>query len=92
MNETLLWLVYLLSAAASFAGVRYRRWRVPIAVLAGTLITAIGWILLFVLTAAEKRPDWVRLDLSLNLSFGLFFAIAGAVLGRFVWLRRRGPD
>ena len=81
MNETQLWLVYAISGGVAFAAIYYWRWRIAMAVLTGGLITTIGWILVFRFTEAEKRPAWVRLDLSLNLTFGLIFAGAGAALG-----------
>ncbi len=80
MNETLLWLVYAVSGGVAFATIYYRRWRVWHAVVSGGLLTLIGWLLLFRFTDEEKRPDWVRLDLSLNLSFGLIFAALGAAI------------
>ena len=90
MNETLLWLLYCASGGVAFAAIYYQRWRISLAVLAGGLITTIGWLLLFRFTAENKRPDWVRMDLSLDLIFGLFFAVAGAAIAW--WLRgRRGP-
>ena len=92
MNETLLWLVYALGGGVSFAGIRYRRWRVAMAVLAGVLLTAIGWLLIFRFTEVEKRPEWVRLDVSLNLTFGLIFAVAGAALGRWLLSRSARAD
>lgn len=88
MNETLLWLVYLASGGLAFAAIYYWRWRIVLAVLAGGLLTAIGWLLIFELTAEEMRPDWVRVDLSLNLTFGLIFAVFGAALGRWFLTRR----
>lgn len=81
MNETLLWLVYVLSGGVAFAAVYRWRWRIALAILAGGLVTAIGWLLLFRFTEAEMRPDWVRLDLSLNLTLGLIFAVFGAAIG-----------
>ena len=89
MNETLLWLVYAVSGGVAFAAVHYWRWRIALAVLTGGLVTTIGWLLIFRLTDEETRPDWVRLDLSLNLSFGLIFAALGAALGWWL-VRRRG--
>ena len=92
MNETLLWLVYAISGGVAFAAIYYRRWRISLAVITGGLITFIGWLLLFRFAAEEDRPDWVRLDLSLNLSFGLIFAALGAALGWWFLSRRGKPD
>lgn len=89
MNETLLWLVFLASGAVAFAAIYYWRWRIALAILAGGLITAIGWLLIFRFTNEEMRPDWVRLDVSLNVTFGLIFAVFGAALGRWFLTRRR---
>lgn len=88
MNETLLFLVYAVSGGMAFAAVYRWRWRIYLAVLAGGLITTIGWLLLFRFTEEEMRPDWVRLDLSLNLTLGLIFAVVGAALGRRFLARR----
>jgi hypothetical protein len=89
LNETLLWLVYLASGGLAFAAIYHWRWRIFVAVLAGGLVTAIGWLLIFRFTDEELRPDWIRLDLSLNLTLGLIFAVFGAALGRWLLTRRR---
>jgi cytochrome c biogenesis protein CcdA len=90
LNENLLWLLYCVSGVLAFAAVYKGRWRIGLAVLAGGLVTAIGWLLLFRFTEVEHRPEWIRLDLSLNLTFGLMFAAAGAALA---WhrIKRRNP-
>ena len=80
MNETLLWLLYLVSAVVGFLAVQKLGWRLVPAMLAGTLVTVLGWLPIFLLTAEDKRPDFWRLDLSLNASFALIFAGAGAAL------------
>ena len=90
MNETLLWLFHAASGGAAFAAVYYGRWRIALAVLTGILITAIGWLLIFRVPDEAKRPDWVRLDLSLNLSIGLILAVLGAALGRWMLSRNEG--
>lgn len=92
MNETLLWLLYLVSGITAFAASYYWRWRIALAVLTGGLITAIGWLLLFRFTDEEMRPEWVRLDASLNLTFGLIFAGLGAALGWRLVQRRNRAD
>jgi cytochrome c biogenesis protein CcdA len=92
LNETLLWLVFVASGGVAFAAVYYRRWRVWLAVVIGGLLTVVGWLLLFRFTDEEKRPNWIRLDLSLNICFGLFFAGLGAGLGWWLLTRRAKPD
>jgi hypothetical protein len=78
LNETLLWLLYLVSAAVAFLTVQKLGWRIVPSMLAGTVVTIVGWGLIFLLTAEDKRPAFWRLDLSLNASFALIFAGAGA--------------
>ena len=78
MNQTLLWLLYLISAAVAFLTVHKLGWRMVPSMLAGTMVTVIGWGLLYLLTAEDKRPDFWRVSLSLDASFGLIFAAAGA--------------
>ena len=80
MNETLLWLLYLVSAVVGFLAVHRLGWRLVPSILAGTLVTVLGWVPIFLLTAEDKRPPFWRLDLSLNASFALIFAAAGAAL------------
>jgi uncharacterized membrane protein len=80
LNETLLWLLYLVSAAVAFLAVQKLGWRLVPSMLAGTLVTVLGWLVIYLLTAEDKRPDFWRLDLSLNASFALIFAGAGAAL------------
>ena len=80
MNETLLWLLYLVSAAVAFFTVQKLDWRLVPSMLAGTLVTVLGWLMIYLLTVEDKRPDFWRLDLSLNASFALIFAGAGAAL------------
>ena len=78
MNETLLWLLYLVSAAVAFLAVHKLGWRIVPSMLAGTIVTMVGWGLIFLLTAEDERPAFWRLDLSMNASFALIFAGAGA--------------
>ena len=80
MNETLLWLLYLVSAVVGFLTVQRLDWRLVPAMRVGTLVSIVGWALLFLLTGEDKRPEFWRLDLSLNASFALIFAGAGAAL------------
>lgn len=92
MNETLLWLLYCVSGALAFAAVYYWRWHIAWAILSGGLVTTIGWLLIFRFTDEEKRPDWIKLDLSLNLTFGLIFTAIGAGLGWWLTARGRRPN
>ena len=87
MNETLLWLLYCVCGGLAFTATYQWRWRIGVAILAGGLLTAIGWMLIFRFAEEDKRPQWIRLDLSLNLTFGLIFTAVGAVAGW--WLLRR---
>ena len=91
MNETLLWLLYLVSAVTAFLTVQKLGWRIVPSMLAGTAVTVIGWALIFLLTAEDKRPPFWRVDLSLNASFALIFAGAGAALA-FALKDRGRPD
>jgi hypothetical protein len=90
LNETILWLLYLMSAAAGFAAVHKLGWRIVPAMLAGAAISVAGWAVLFLLTADDQRPAFWKLDLSLNASFGLIFAGVGAALGFALPHLRRG--
>ena len=90
MNETLLWLLYLVGAAAAFAAVHKLDWRIVPSTIAGTLPTLLGWGLLYLLTAEDKRPNWWRVDLSLNLSFALIFAACGAAVAFALHTRSSG--
>jgi membrane associated rhomboid family serine protease len=80
LNETLLWLLYLVSAVVGFLAVHRLGWRLVPSMLAGTLVTVVAWLPIYLLTAEDKRPAFWRLDLSLNASFALIFAGAGAAL------------
>ena len=88
MNETLLWLLYLVSAAIAFVCVYRFGTRIVPAVLAGTFLTMIGWLLLFLLTPEDLQPPFWRVDLSLNACFGLIFAGAGAALAHVLLMRQ----
>ena len=90
MNETLLWLLYLVSAVVGFLMVQRLGWRLVPSMLAGTLVSVLGWVLIYLLTAEDQRPDFWRLDLSLNASFALIFAGAGAALA--FALKSREPE
>ncbi len=93
MNETILWLLYVVGAAAAFAAVYKFDWRIVPSTLIGTVPAIIGWGLLYLLTAEDKRPAWWRVDLSLNLSFALIFAACGAALAFALDYRSsRGQD
>jgi hypothetical protein len=80
LSETILWLLYVVGAAAAFAAVHKLDWRIVPSMIAGTIPTLLGWVLIYLLTAEDKRPAWWRVDLSLNLSLALIFAACGAAL------------
>jgi hypothetical protein len=90
LNETILWLLYLVSGTAAFAAVHKLGWRIVPSMLAGTLVTIAGWAVLYLLAAEDVRPAFWKLDLSLNASFGLIFAGVGAALAFALPHLRRG--
>ena len=81
MNETPLWLAYLVSAVAAYLLVVKLGWRIVPSILAGAFVSVVGWGLLYSLTAEDLRPSFWRVDLSLNISFAVIFAGAGAAIG-----------
>jgi ABC-type Fe3+-siderophore transport system permease subunit len=84
LTDTLLWVAYLLSAAASFYAVRARRWPIVPASVAGALLTVIVWAILVLTAKPDARPAFLEVDLALNASFGVIFAAAGAALAMFL--------
>jgi hypothetical protein len=93
LNETILWLLYVVSAAVSFAAVYKLDWRIVPSTIVGTFPTLIGWGALYFLTTEDDRPAWWRVDLSLNLSFALIFAVCGAAAALAIQYRSsRGED
>ncbi len=80
MNETLLWLLYLVSAVVAFLTVKKLGWRIVPSMLAGAFVSVLGWGAMFLLAAEDNRPAFWRLDLSMNASFALIFAGAGAAI------------
>lgn len=68
------------------------RWHWGWAIVSGGLVSLIGWLLIFRFTEEEKRPDWIKLDLSLNITFALIFAACGAALGLWLLKRRASTD
>ncbi len=89
MNETLLWLAYLLSGVAAFALVHRLGWRIVPSMLAGAAVSVAGWLILYLLADEKNRPEWATVDLSLNTCFGLIFAGLGAAAAYFVQWQRR---
>ena len=90
MNETLLWLLYLVSAVVAFLAIQKLDWRIVPSMLAGAAMTVVGWALIFALTPEDDRPAFWRVDLSLNASFALVLAGAGAAAA--FALKSRGPQ
>ena len=81
MNETLVWLVYLMSGAVAFALVRLRGWRITPAILSGTVISLLlMWLPLRLLTPRDQANYWFQVDLALNATFCVIFAGAGAAI------------
>ena len=89
MTDSLLWVAYLASAAAAFYAVRYRRWPIVPASVAGALITVIVWAILVLTASPDEKPAFLTVDLGLNGSFGVIFAGAGAALAMFLNMRER---
>jgi hypothetical protein len=90
LTDSLLWLLYSAGAAIAFALIHRLGWRIVPSMIVATIPTLLGWIALFLGMAEEDRPAWWRLDLSLNLSFALIFAAAGAAVA--FALKSRGSD
>ena len=80
------------AAGTVITALRADRWGRRRTLIVLGLLTGAGWALLYRLTEEEKRPDWVRLDLSLNVTFGLIFAGIGAALGWWLQTRRGSAD
>jgi hypothetical protein len=89
LTDSLLWLLYCVGGAVAFALIFRWGWRISLSMIAGTVPTLIGWAILYLSMSEEDRPIWWRLDLSLNFSFALIFAAAGAALA--FALKSRGP-
>ena len=92
MNETILWLLYVVGAVAAFAAVQRLGWRIVPSTIAGCVPTLLGWAALYFLTAKDDRPNWWRVDLSLNLSFALIFAACGAAVAFAMQYRSSGEE
>jgi hypothetical protein len=90
LNETLLWLAYLVSAVAAYLLVVKLGWRIVPSILAGAFVSVAAWGLLYLLTAEDLRPSFWRVDLSLSISFAVIFAGAGAAIG-FATKGRQAP-
>ena len=89
MTETLLWLLYVVGAAAAFAAVHRLRWGIVPSTVAGAVPALLGRVALYFTMAEDDRPNFWRLDLSMNLSFAIIFAACGAALAMFVLSRQR---
>jgi hypothetical protein len=87
MNETLLWLLYVIGAGLAFGAVRCLRWPISLAMLAPSVLGTAIWYLAVELGKEENEPAWINVDLALNFSFFLIFAAAGAALAQVVLLR-----
>jgi hypothetical protein len=90
MNETLLWLFYLVGAGAAFWAVRYRRLPLTVAMLAPAVVGTAIWYAAVELGKEENEPAWINVDLAINFSFFLIFAGAGAAIAFF--LNSRSPQ
>ncbi len=91
MNETLLWLMYILGGVGAYALVRFRGWAItPSTLLPGIVGTAL-WHVAVELGKEENEPAWINVDLAMNFSFFLIFAAVGAGLG-MVMRQREAAD
>jgi uncharacterized membrane protein YhaH (DUF805 family) len=90
LNEALVWLLYGLAGALSYAAVYYRRWHIAGATLASAILALAIWTAWYLLTSEEKRPPWINVHLSLNAFFSLLFAVGGAALAEYLRRRNRG--
>jgi len=84
MNETLLWLLYIVGGGLAFAAVRYRNWPITLAILAPSVVGTAIWYLAVELGKEENEPTWINVDLAMNFSFFLIFAGVGAAIGMFL--------
>ena len=84
MNETLLWLLYLVGAGAAFSLVRYRRWPITGSTLLPSVVGTLIYYLAVELGKERNEPAWINVDLALNFSFFLIFAAAGAAIALFL--------
>jgi hypothetical protein len=84
MNENLLWLLYLVGAAAAFWAVRYRKSPLTLAMLLPAVVGTAIWYLAVELGKEENEPAWINVDLAINFSFFLIFAGAGAAIAFFL--------
>lgn len=84
MNETLLWLLYLVGAAGAFWAVRYRKLPLTVAMLGPAVLGTAIWYIAVELGKEENEPAWINVDLGLNFSFFLIFAAAGAAVAFYL--------
>ena len=84
MSEALVWLLYGLAGALSFAAVYYRRWHIASGMVVASVLALAIWILWYLLTSEENRPPWLTVHLSLNAFFSLLFAAGGAALANYL--------
>jgi len=87
MNETLLWLMYILGGVGALALVRYPRWTITPSTLLPSAIGTGLWYVAVELGKEKDEPAWINVDLAMNFSFFLIFAALGAGLGML--LRQR---
>jgi hypothetical protein len=90
LNETLLWLAYLLSGITACLLVLRLGWRNVPSILAGAVVSIVAWGLIYLFTAEGLRPSFWRVDLSLSVSFAVIFAGAGAAIGFAMKGRKTG--
>ena len=92
MNETLLWLLYIVGGGAAFALVRYRRWPITPSTLVPAVAGTALWYVAVELGKEKNEPAWINVDLAMNFSFFVIFAAVGAGLGMLMRQRDAGQE
>ena len=88
MNDTIIWLGYLVGAGIAFAAVYSLGWKVTPAAIVGGLVGLAIWAVTFLGTSSEDRSSWLQVEIALNGSLSLIFAAAGAAVALALKHRR----
>ena len=89
MNETLLWLLYIIGGGGAFALVRYRRWPITASTLVPSVMGTALWYVAVELGKEKNEPAWMNVDLAMNFSFFVIFGSVGAGLAMFLRTREK---